>query len=90
MGLASVDGDLRCEANAFNPVDQTPVHCSLLINVLEYFQKGVVDSSQKVHRTSLPPLYFQHPGKVYFYTSRNTYLAKACSMTQVTLSLLWD
>lgn len=52
-----------CEANAFNKSDATqPVHESLLEAVLHYFSAGVTDPSQKVYQTSLPPIYFQHPG----------------------------
>jgi len=30
--------------------------------VENYFQAGVVDPTQRVRLTSLPPLYFQHAG----------------------------
>lgn len=39
-----------------------PVYAVLLQYIMEYFSQGVTDPSQKVYRTSLPPIYFQHPG----------------------------
>ena len=51
-----------CEANAFNAVDKTPVYRDVLEAVAEYFLAGVTDPAQKVYKTSLPPIYFQHPG----------------------------
>ncbi|MCJ1472855.1 hypothetical protein MMC13_001504 [Lambiella insularis] len=54
---------INCEANAFNKSeDNQPVHESVLEAVLRYFSAGVTDASQKVYQTSLPPIYFQHPG----------------------------
>ena len=53
---------LRCEASAFNDRERPPVYGQVLDAVEQYFMSGVTDPSHKVGRTSLPPLYFQHPG----------------------------
>ena len=39
-----------------------PVHEDLLEYVEEYFRGDGPQTSDKVHMTSLPPIYFQHPG----------------------------
>ncbi|MCJ1260216.1 hypothetical protein MMC22_000075 [Lobaria immixta] len=54
--------DISCEANAFGDTNDSPVFRQLIETVEEYFLSGATDPSQKVCRTSLPPLYFQHPG----------------------------
>ena len=57
-----------------------PTHERVLQAVEQYFLSGVVDPSAKVCRTSLPPLYFQHPGMVGIwvcYTTVNLKLFRA-------------
>ena len=53
-----------CDTNAFNASgNTTEAHQAVLAAVLEYFAAGVIDRSAKVYQTSLPPIYFQHPGR---------------------------
>jgi hypothetical protein len=59
----------RCEASAFSTNDKdtddpkAPVAYHQLYRMIEdYFLSGTPDPSRKICRTSLPPLYFQHPG----------------------------
>jgi len=40
-----------------------PAHMLLFKAVEAYFANGCTDFDPKVRCTSLPPLYFQHPGK---------------------------
>lgn len=61
--------DIGCEATAFgsnrkgNKGSTAPLALELIYQSVEdYFIGGTTDPSQKVCRTSLPPLYFQHPG----------------------------
>ncbi|CAF9933021.1 MAG: hypothetical protein ALECFALPRED_005462 [Alectoria fallacina] len=54
---------IGCSADAFNEVKELPTHDCLLEAVEQYFLASCPSkSSQKVCRTSLPPIYFQHPG----------------------------
>ncbi|KAL9125947.1 MAG: hypothetical protein Q9217_004925 [Psora testacea] len=57
----------RCTADAFVElgnsslkIDRSQVHYDLLKTVEEYFRQSSPNISQKVRRTSLPPIYFQH------------------------------
>ena len=66
---ANADIQSRCEASAFSTNDKdtddpkAPVAYHQLYRMIEdYFLSGTADPSRKVCRTSLPPLYFQHPG----------------------------
>jgi len=66
---AIADIQSRCEASAFSTNDKdtddpkAPVAYHQLYRMIEdYFLSGTTDPSRKVCRTSLPPLYFQHPG----------------------------
>jgi zinc finger-containing ubiquitin peptidase 1 len=43
--------------------DADPAHVLLFKAVEAYFANGCTDFDPKVRCTSLPPLYFQHPGK---------------------------
>jgi len=43
--------------------DADPAHILLFKAVEAYFANGCTDFNPKVRCTSLPPLYFQHPGK---------------------------
>ena len=59
----------RCEATAFGSNEKEDKGYTIPLalqhvyrSVEDYFLSGTTDPSQKVHRTSLPPLYFQHPG----------------------------
>lgn len=54
---------IGCSADAFNEGKELPTHERLLEAVEQYFLASCPpSSSQKVCRTSLPPIYFQHPG----------------------------
>ncbi|KAA6412105.1 MAG: hypothetical protein FRX48_04255 [Lasallia pustulata] len=54
---------IGCDASAFIQNNQAPTHELIMEAVEDYFLGGAVaDRSAKVCRTSLPPLYFQHPG----------------------------
>lgn len=53
----------RCETNAFSESKDSIGYQQVLQEVENYFITGTTNPSQKVCRTSLPPLYFQHPGR---------------------------
>lgn len=55
---------IGCSADAFNEGQELPTHERLLEAVERYFLASCPSptSSHKVFRTSLPPIYFQHPG----------------------------
>ena len=54
---------IDCDARAFNSPEKEEVHQDVLASVLEYFMAGVKEEvHEKVYRTALPPIYFQHPG----------------------------
>ncbi|KAI9818573.1 MAG: hypothetical protein M1827_000632 [Pycnora praestabilis] len=53
---------IGCEPNAFGDDESTSARERLLLAVEDYFTSGITEVDQKVHRTSLPPIYFQHPG----------------------------
>ena len=54
---------IGCDASAFNLPDRKEVHQDVLASVLEYFMAGVTgEVHEKVYKTALPPIYFQHPG----------------------------
>lgn len=53
----------RCEANAFGQVGETFAYGRLLEAVEQYFVPTSEPHSRRVCRTSLPPIYFQHPGE---------------------------
>lgn len=55
--------DFSCSANAIKSSPQRRATDMLLQQVEEYFSAGYKgDKPNRVHRTSLPPIYFQHPG----------------------------
>ncbi|KAL8945126.1 MAG: hypothetical protein Q9211_000338 [Gyalolechia sp. 1 TL-2023] len=51
-----------CEASAFNDLNNPPAFEKVYRDVERYFMKRTPLSSEKVSRTSLPPIYFQHQG----------------------------
>lgn len=55
-----------CEASAYSDTAEHQVFCKVLDSVEEYFIQGADNLSRKVSRTSLPPLYLQHPGMKLF------------------------
>ena len=52
----------RCEVRAFKGQKQV-AETSLLKEIEQYFQSADFDPRNKVRRTSLPPIYFQHRGE---------------------------
>ncbi|KAI9683138.1 MAG: hypothetical protein M1829_005929 [Trizodia sp. TS-e1964] len=54
--------DIDCQANGFSKTEEIRAHHKLLPLVEEYFAGSCVEMPEKVHRTDLPPLYFQHAG----------------------------
>ena len=62
-GFVDANSSHRCEASAFDSAEETPAYENLLVNILEYFIAGVESPLQKINRTSLPPIYLQHPGR---------------------------
>lgn len=62
------DNYASCAANAFTvaKIDKrhkTPsIHQQLYRHIEKYFSSGSIATSEKVCRTSLPPVYLQHPG----------------------------
>jgi hypothetical protein len=52
-----------CEASAFCDSSEMPGYLQVLRAVEDYFLSGVGDTTKKVSWTSLPPLYFQFPGR---------------------------
>lgn len=54
---------VRCIANNFGNRTDVAIEQQLLNAVEQYFLNGRPNLSNKVCRTSLPPVYFQHPGK---------------------------
>ncbi|KAM3071981.1 hypothetical protein ACMFMG_008448 [Clarireedia jacksonii] len=55
---------IPCEANALKTrrKDQTPAYQLLYKEAEQYFVDGCTIFDRKVRQTSLPPIYFQHPG----------------------------
>ncbi|KAI9881370.1 MAG: hypothetical protein M1830_003377 [Pleopsidium flavum] len=53
---------IGCEANAFSQAGEILAYELLLHAVEKYFIPTLNDPLQKVCRSSLPPIYFQHPG----------------------------
>ncbi|KAL9031907.1 MAG: hypothetical protein Q9196_000103 [Gyalolechia fulgens] len=53
---------IGCEASAFNDLNNPPAFEKVYRDVERYFMKRTPLSSEKVSRTSLPPIYFQHQG----------------------------
>ena len=62
--LNLADRTSSCLADAFNEGKELPTHERLLEAVEQYFlaPRTAPDLPHKVSRTSLPPIYFQHPG----------------------------
>ncbi|KAL8973295.1 MAG: hypothetical protein Q9197_002409, partial [Variospora fuerteventurae] len=52
---------IGCEASAFNDAENPPAFRKLYEEVERYFVGHSSPSPEKVCRTSLPPIYFQHP-----------------------------
>nr|ANM86720.1 hypothetical protein [Cladonia uncialis subsp. uncialis]AUW30984.1 hypothetical protein [Cladonia uncialis subsp. uncialis] len=55
--------NIGCKAEAYNDDKELPVQHQLLRAVEQYFLDSHPNPNHKVCRTSLPPMYFQHPGK---------------------------
>ncbi|KAG9247883.1 peptidase family C78-domain-containing protein [Calycina marina] len=54
---------ISCDAQAFKSTKNGPKAIDLLLDSVEaYFLGGATNLNPKIRRTSLPPLYFQHPG----------------------------
>ncbi|KAK3945088.1 DUF1671-domain-containing protein [Diplogelasinospora grovesii] len=53
--------DIPCDFRAFKHPKKDKSEALLMVDVENYFQQGVDDPLQKVRRTNMPPLYFQHP-----------------------------
>ncbi|KAL8976058.1 MAG: hypothetical protein Q9177_006925, partial [Variospora cf. flavescens] len=53
---------IGCEASAFNDAENPPAFRKVYDEVERYFVGHSSPSPEKVCRTSLPPIYFQHPG----------------------------
>ena len=54
--------DIACEAKAYGRGDYGPPYERLLATIEQYFASAGAFGSDKVCRTRLPPVYFQHPG----------------------------
>ncbi|KAK0626678.1 peptidase family C78-domain-containing protein [Immersiella caudata] len=55
--------DIPCDAQGFKNREPGKSEALLMECVETYFQGGVVDPTQRIRLTSLPPLYFQHAGR---------------------------
>ncbi|KAL8944408.1 MAG: hypothetical protein Q9216_000459 [Gyalolechia sp. 2 TL-2023] len=53
---------IGCEASAFNDLNDPPAFKKVYQDVEHYFVNRTSLSSEKVSRTPLPPIYFQHQG----------------------------
>ncbi|KAK3308660.1 peptidase family C78-domain-containing protein [Chaetomium strumarium] len=53
---------IPCECRAIDHREPGKSEAQLMEYVEEYFQSGVEDPTQRIRRTNLPPLYFQHAG----------------------------
>ncbi|KAL8761835.1 MAG: hypothetical protein Q9184_002078 [Pyrenodesmia sp. 2 TL-2023] len=53
---------IGCEASAFNDTNSPPAFKKVYEEVERYFVSHTTPSPEKVCRTSLPPVYFQHQG----------------------------
>jgi hypothetical protein len=59
----------RCDAQGLKPKGNSRPAYDLLFNTVEqYFVNGCQDYNPKVRCTSLPPIYFQHPGMFPAYS----------------------
>ncbi|KAL2163131.1 hypothetical protein VTH06DRAFT_6967 [Thermothelomyces fergusii] len=54
--------NIPCEPHAIKFSEPSKSEAHLMEYVENYFQLGVQDPTQRVHRTNLPPIYFQHLG----------------------------
>ncbi|KAI0123508.1 peptidase family C78-domain-containing protein [Xylariales sp. AK1849] len=55
--------NIPCEARGFkDPLTPGAAQANLLKHIEAYFEAGILDPRDKVHRTNLPPIYFQHRG----------------------------
>lgn len=62
-GLAhQINTICSCETSAYCDTAESQAFRQVLDSVEEYFVQGADNLSPKVFRTSLPPLYLQHPG----------------------------
>ena len=55
--------DIPCDAQGIKHKEPGKSEALLLEYVENYFQAGVEDPTQRIRKTKLPPLYFQHAGK---------------------------
>ncbi|KAH6891990.1 peptidase family C78-domain-containing protein [Thelonectria olida] len=53
---------IPCSVQAFKDKERSKARANFLGAIEQYFQSGVVDVEDRVHLTSLPPIYLQHPG----------------------------
>ncbi|KAI5461052.1 peptidase family C78-domain-containing protein [Mariannaea sp. PMI_226] len=52
---------IPCSVQAFKDQQHNNARAALFEAIEQYFQSGVVDVEARIHLTSLPPLYLQHP-----------------------------
>ncbi|KAL4942841.1 hypothetical protein BDV06DRAFT_155521 [Aspergillus oleicola] len=54
---------IQCEASIIGKSEGMPAHSSLFSHIAAYFRSAcLLDETQKVEQTHLPPIYFQHQG----------------------------
>ncbi len=54
--------DITCDAQGIRHKEPGKSEALLMEYVENYFQSGVEDPTQRIRKTNLPPLYFQHLG----------------------------
>lgn len=53
-----------CSVQAFKDPERGRSKQRLFEAIERYFQGGVTSVEDRIHRTDLPPIYLQHPGKI--------------------------
>lgn len=61
-GRACADQHSSCSVAAFKDREQGKAKNLLLEAVERYFQSGIVNVEDRIHLTTLAPIYLQHPG----------------------------
>lgn len=54
--------NIPCDAQGIKHKEPGKSEAHLMEYVEDYFQSGVEDPTQRIRKTNLPPLYFQHLG----------------------------
>ncbi len=62
--MAELTAFVSCSTEALGNDGRTDAHKRLLSVVEEYFASARQDSTSRVHKTFLPPIYFQFRGKI--------------------------